>query len=300
MPYKRKRSYSAPGASKRYRKYTPRKRRYSRARNPYRMKRTTRRRGIASAMRTQKVPKVMRLKNPAFADSLLTTFTFRAQADMTTPADSTGTWRSIMLNSLDPTEVSASGLTGTPNWGETNIRYLTLLLNNEMYRSYRVYRTTVEVVLRGENATTDCLAAFTISRSPNGAPALQDLTTTTRTGAWDNAVLPDWTVKTIEGENAGAGLSIARFKADYKIANGFGVKKGAIYSEDNYAGNGTAASPGLSGSITSPLNQMFLNVGTFTHPQETAAATKVIGEIYIKYHVKLESNYYNKAPATIS
>lgn len=274
MAYKRPRSYSAPGMSK--------KRRYVRRRPVYRKKRPFKRRysrkGIRSARATPRIAKTIMMKQPAMPDRLFTTFSWRTTGLFTTGTSGAASWRNFSLNSLGIVEYTS----GTPD--QHYPRYVNQWLNDNFYTKYRVYATTVEIVFRGTSGDLETL--MLVHQTDDSS----DLGAITPTVAYQNGELPDFTTRVVNGTDGGGEGNIARFKARYKMATCFGVKKGAIYSEEDYEGQAVAGVVGV------PDSQQFLHVGLASHPNSAPAAGTTCGyEVYFKFHAVLSENS-NSAP----
>lgn len=272
--YKRKRSYSAPGMSK--------KRRFVRRRRPVYRKRPFKRRysrkGIRSAKATAQIPKTIMMKQPAMPDRLFTTFNWRTTGSLTSGAGGSAVWRDYLLNGLGIIDASSA----TPD--EHYPRYVNQWLNSKFYLAYRVYAVTVEVIMRGTNADQDALM---LVHQNDTVGALGPITPTV---AWQNAELPDFTTRVINGTEDGGQGNIARFQARYKLANVFGVKKGAIYSSDDYEGRVDSFD-----TINRPNDRQYLHVGTCVHPAAVVSPVDVHYEVFFKFHAVL-SNNANAAP----
>lgn len=285
--YKRKRSSSAPGSSKRYRSSVVRRRRYVRARYPYR-RRVYRRRRYGLGIRSPRIPKTLRVKNPALANSTYTSFTYKGYRSHNVAAGTGGTWSRICLNSL------ATGAPGTfpytPEWTFEADPEVSRYFNDKDYTQFRVISTEVEITLRGSSEELDTFAVFYKTNDPNVTPGILQ-----RDDAWLQSNVSNWTVKPIEDRGAGAGLSVIKYRGHFRSSTAFGVPQYAIKSDDQYFGRVVAGSPG-GGSlqVENPEKLYWLYIGTFFHPltQLPGSAAEIKAECTLRYHVKLESNQF--------
>lgn len=282
MPYKRGRSYSAPGSTKRRRLSLRRRGMVSRRRSPYRRYAGRTGRKIRSAKATSRIPKTITIRQPAMSDRLFTTFTWRTVGFLQTSAAPAGgaAWRTYLLNGLGQVDQSATG-------PDTHYpRYVNQWLAMDFYRRYRVYAVTVEFRVASTTAATDNLMLVTQNQSSTDPGAV------TATVAFQNGELPDWTTRVLDSTSDGSGGNVKVFRARYKLANVFGVKKGAIYSEDEYSGTLNAAAPP---AIIVPTNTQYIHLGFSSHPANPIAGSTATYEVYFKFHAVLEDNANNAA-----
>lgn len=256
MAYKRKRSNSAPGSSKRGR-FMPRRRRVYRRKRVY----YPRRRQPRSARKEfkNKIVKIPKLWPP----NALATFEWRKADVMTTGTGGTLDRESFHMNCLyqiyDSSSPYPAGFTS---------------LVDSVYRKYVVYAVDVEVVVHNESAASEVQILF--HASPNvtsfGALTPQQVFALGR-----NQYTTVWQ---LENETVGGSYNNKKFKANYKLANLFGVSKGDIYDEPFMC----------TGPTGLPAREAFFLLGAASKPQATTAAVTIDYEIYIRYYCKLSAN----------
>lgn len=259
MAYKRKRSYSAPGSSKRGR-FVRRRRIYRRKRVYY-----PRRRSQPRSARKEIKQRILHIPRlwPAKA---LATFDFRHASTLTTGASGALDTDFYYLNQCYQT------LPGTSNPAGFNT------LVGSIYARYVVYRADVEVVFHNESTASEIQVLM------HAAPGLPTLAGLTPKQVFQFARNQYTTVWQVDNETVGGGYNNKRFKANYKMANLFGIPKGDIY-EDAYQ---------VIGPTGSPSQGAYFVIGAASKPQAATAGVTVDYEIYIRYYCKLSDNNNNQ------
>lgn len=263
--YRRKRTYSAPGSSKRM-KYMARTRKVARRRVRRRKK------GIISARGAPRFNYPVRIKGIGPPQSMLMQFTYRDYFQQNNAQS-----RHYKLNSMY--DIKSLGA------GNHQPRYFDEFINANMYRQYVVYRAVVEVTCRNMQGN-DVMSVFYVGLGTviPGFSTSPELT-------FQNGELPYFT--TIVLNDTDAPGARRTFKGDYKPATVYGVKKGDVYTDDIYRNfyNQDAAGP------------IYLNIGSREEAPGAAAGddgtqVAIRYEVYIRYFVKLMSLYNSQNPSS--
>lgn len=261
MAYKRKRSYSAPGSSKRGR-YMPRRRRIYRRKRVY----YPRRRQPRSARKEfkNKIIKIPKLWPP----NALATFEWRKASVMTTGASGVLDPEAFYLNCLYQIYNSSSPYPS----GFTS-------LVGTIYKRYAVYAVDVEVVVHNESAASEVQVLF------HASPDVTSFGGSTPEQVFQLGRNQYTTVWQVENETVGGGYNNKRFRANYKLANLFGVSKGDIY-DDPFMVTGTTGFPSRTA---------YFLLGAASKPQAATSGITVDYEIYMRYYCKLSDNTNDSA-----
>lgn len=265
MVYKRKRSYSAPGASKR-RRYVSKRRGVARR---YPMRRY--RRKSRNMARSNRMVKSVNIKGVGMPRALVMRLPYRYYRSFSTGTNGVSDYEQFRLNSVfDP--VAAIG-------GNQPRFYDEVTAVSGFYNYYTVYRADVSVTVRSQTTSDDLQAWFVVDSVPGAAAAWDPIT------VFYNGELPKWTVRQLEGTNTGGPLSRTTYKRSVHMADVFGVSKSKLYSDPNYSAPYTG----------NPSQVASLTVGLADNPGETVGGDPANVEVYITYYVKFWNNL--NAPA---
>lgn len=263
--YKRKRSYSAPGASKK-RKYSPKRRRYSpyRRRTSYGRRRTMR---MGSA-RSARMAKQSSLKGQSWPKKLLHAFTYRLADTLVVPT--TGDLITDYINLNNPANPDASS--GQPRlWDQ--------LMESDLYGRCACYRTDVEIIFHNQSESLEAMAW--VRAAPGSGSGVPTPSGGTAADVFASGELPHTWTRQIDTQSAGGPLGVVRYKATYGVAKNLGVPKSVVYTD-----------PYTCQSSSSPTNQLGLKFGVSGKPQHSGTETtfNVDYEVYVKFHCVLFDN----------
>lgn len=257
MVYKRRRSYSRPGYSKRRRTIA----RTYRRRRPYNYKRRTR--AVAPA-KAKSFKSIVRMGN-GLPKAMLIILPYRWAGYLTTTTAGAGpSFQSFRLNSPYDPDYTSTGVSA---------KNFTTFCGQYQYTRYLVYKVDIMVTFRcAASSSEDSMGAVQIANhatSGSYTPA-QIFQNGLRQNYWTQVLSrfdgdkPRWNfVKTMH------------------LSQVWGISKRKYYAEDAYS----------SVYNNNPAEVAFLNVSISDDPEDTAVGNKVDIEVYLRYHVKLFSNF---------
>lgn len=266
MPYKRKRSYSAPGSSKKYRS-TPR--RYSYRKKKYSKKRF---RGLGNARMSKTIPKSINLRQVGLPRKLVTQFTYRDYLTF----NETNEQRIYGLNCMFKPKLGGNNSSHQPRWFDQ-------LLLPTLYQRYAVYRADVELVFRNAN-NDDAMMCIYVGTAGNFVGDIDSL--------FQQGENPYTYTRIVNGNNTGGPDHKVVFRGSYSMSKVLGCKKGAIYTDDRFHAlwNYNPVQPVnlvLLGTQDAPGGIAEQGEVEPDPPAETAAPN-VKCEVYIKYYAVLD------------
>lgn len=266
-PYKRKRSWSSPGSSKRRFKVKSRRptRRWMAA---YGRKHRGLRRSTIRSARSARMAGQSSLKGQSWPKKLLHAFTYRLADTLVVPTTGDLITNSVDLN--NPANPDSSS--GQPRlWDQ--------LMETSLYGKCACYRTDVEIIFHNQSESLEAMAW--VRAAPGNGSAVPTPAGGTSGDVFSSGEMPHTWTRQIDTQSAGGPLGVVRYKATYGVAKNLGVPKGTIYTD-----------PYVCQSSSSPTNRLGLKFGVSGKPQHSGseAAFNVDYEVYLKFHCVLFDN----------
>lgn len=258
MVYKRRRSYSRPGYSKRRKTIA---RTYRRRRRTSNYSRSYRYKPSALSKSTKKVVKM----GQGLPRIMLIMMPYRWAAALTTQVSGGSSFNVFNMNSPYDPDYTGAG---------SSARFFDTFMNTTMFTNYVVYRVDIMVVFRTAASTTDDTMAF-VQFNPVAMAASQAPSTIFADGS-----APYYYTRMLSRFDGDKPSWV--FKKSMHLTEVLGISKTKLYGDPNYTGTHTS----------SPYNKIYMNVGIADDPEDATISLKVDVEVYIKYHMRCSRNIF--------